>query len=291
MFFGNAARAVFAALLIAGPAFAIEGDGPLAPPQSPGAPMSAEEMIRKFPDDPRGHILAANAAMRKCDLKAVERDVRTAMALAEKHPMFTNNLRLRASLRRMLASGFAMGGQYAKALEELNGLVKGEPANAEYLYMRAQAFVQLGKLEDALADVSQIIDMNNADFKAWQLRGFTEYKLKRFVEAVVTFTVIKENTEDYPPIILGMRGQAHAANGKYDLAMEDYDAALKLAKEWREQLNSDDIVEQDIRLKKTNAEAARSAEAAAPANAAAIRAKLFEADQKSLLPTNSLRCQ
>jgi hypothetical protein len=54
---------------------------------------------------------------------------------------------------------------------------------------------------------------------------------------------------------------------------------------------SDEIVEREIALKKANAEAARKAEAAAPGDAARIRADLFKADQQSLLPTNSLRCQ
>jgi tetratricopeptide (TPR) repeat protein len=184
-----------------------------------------------------------------------------------------------------------MSQQHGKALAEENILVQGEPENAEFLYMRAQAHVQLKQLEQALDDVGKIIELNNGDFKAWQLRGFTEYRLKHFQQAIATFTVIAENTDDYPPIILAMRGQAHAANGTYDLALADYDAATALAQKQRAAGYSDEIVEREIALKKSNAEAARKAEAAAPKDAPRIRAKLFDDDQHSLLPTNSLKCQ
>jgi tetratricopeptide (TPR) repeat protein len=281
------------ALLIAHPAASIEDDRLIPPAElpQPGAQMGADELIRKYPADPRGYILAANAAMRTCALPVAEREIRTALERAQKHPMFTNNARLRTSMRRMLASVLAMSQQFDKALTEAHALVESDPANTEFLYMRAQTYVQLGQLEKALDDAGKVIDLDNTHFKAWQLRGFVEYRLQRFQEAATTFTLIAENTPDYPPIILGMRGQAHAANGKYDLALENYDAALALAQKQRAEGYSDEIVEQEIALKKANAEAARTAEAASPQDARRIRADLFAADQRSLLPTNSLKCQ
>jgi tetratricopeptide (TPR) repeat protein len=295
MSFTNAARiAVLLIAPLATPALPIEDDGvtpPAGTPQTQVVPLSPDEMIRKFPDDPRGYVLSANAAMRKCEMGIAERDIRTALDRAQKHPMFTNNARLRTSMRRMLASVLAMSQQHDKALEEMNVLVKAEPANTEFLFARAQAYVQLNQLEKALDDAGKIIELDNTYFKAWQLRGFTEYRLKRFQAAVTTFTLIAENTEDYPPIVLGMRGQAHAASGKYDMALADYDAAVALAKKQRAEGYSDEIVEREIELKKSNAEGARKAETASPQNAARIRAELFDADQRSLLPTNSLKCQ
>ncbi len=283
----------FIALLFAHPALAIESDGLIPPAElpQPGAAVTADELMRKYPADPRGYILAANTAMRKCELPVAEREIRNALERADKHPMFANNTRLRTSMRRMLASVLAMSQQFEKALVEGNLLVDSDPANPEFRFMRAQTYVQLGQLENALADAGKAIELDNGDFKAWQLRGFTEYRLKRFQEAATTFTLIAENTEDYPPIILAMRGQAHAANGKYDLALENYDAATALAQKQRAEGYSDEIVEKEIALKKSNAEAARKAEAASPQDAARIRAALFAADQRSLLPTNSLKCQ
>jgi tetratricopeptide (TPR) repeat protein len=269
-------------------------DRQLIPPAElpqPGVPLNTDELIRKYPADPRGRILAANSAMRACDLATAEREIRTAIDLAQKHPMFANNMRQHTAMRRMLASLLAMSGQHEKALAEENLLVQGDPGNIEFLYMRAQAYVQVKQLDKALADAERIIGIDNTDFKAWQLRGFTEYRLKRFQDAATTFTLIITNTEDYPPIILGMRGQAHAANGKYDLALSDYQAALALAEKQRAAGYSDAIVEDEIRLKRAHAEAAQKAEATAPHNAARIRADLFDADQQSLLPTNSLKCQ
>lgn len=289
----STARVMFVALLMASPAAAIESDGLIPPAElpRPGAAMSADELIRKYPADPRGYVLAANAAMRKCELPVAEREIRNALERAGKHPMFTDNTRLRTSMQRMLASVLAMSQQFEKALVVGNLLVDSDPANGEFRFMRAQTYVRLGQLEKALDDAGKAIDLDNRDFKAWQLRGFTEYRLKRFQEAATTFTLIAENTEDYPPIVLAMRGQAHAANGKYDLALENYDAATKLAQKQRAEGYSDEIVEKEIALKKSNAEAARKAEAASPKDAARIRADLFAADQRSLLPTNSLKCQ
>jgi len=291
MSFGKTVRVMcagLAGLLLAGPAHAIEKD---TPPGAQGAPVAPEDMIRKLPDDPRGYILAANEAMRACDLTAAERAIRAAIERAGKHPMFIDNTRLHISMRRMLASIYAMDQQFDKALAENDALVASAPDNPEFLFMRAQNLVQLERLDAALDDVGKIIELDNTHFKAWQLRGFTEYRLKRFPQAIATFTLIAENTEDYPPIILGMRGQSHAANGTYDLALADYDAATALAVKQRAEGYSDEIVEREIALKKANAEAARKAEAAAPGDAARIRADLFKADQQSLLPTNSLRCQ
>jgi len=278
-----------AALLLASPAAAIEERAPA--PKQQSAPLTPEDLIRKHPDDPRGYILAANNAMRACDLTAAERAISIAIDLAEKHPTFTSDTRLHISMRRMRASVYAMDQQFDKALTENDALVASAPDNPEFLFMRAQNLVQLERLDAALDDVGKIIELDNTHFKAWQLRGFTEYRLKRFPQAIATFTLIAENTEDYPPIILGMRGQSHAANGTYDLALADYDAATALAVKQRAEGYSDEIVEREIALKKANAESARKAEAAAPGDAARIRADLFKADQQSLLPTNSLRCR
>ena len=118
--------------------------------------------------------------------------------------------------------------RYNQQIKKYNWLIRLNPVPSNYS-IRAHAFSNLKQYDDAIKDISKAIDINPyyADF--YRSRAFYYSKIEKNDLAVKDYNSaidLKFNLKDYYYLFL-FRAQSFEDNKEYQLAINDYDIAIK----------------------------------------------------------------
>lgn len=164
-------------------------------------------------------------------------------------------------------------GNYKAAVEKLTQAIEINPKNARAYNTRGDAFYRLGEYDKAQADSSQAIRLNPHDANAYYDRGFIFYKLRKYKEAIADYNKAIELDEKNANIYFG-RGLA-----RYKLkdkqgedkqgAIDDLSQAISLKPEYSEAYLQRGIVHRRIGQKQAAIEDFATAIAISPTYAEA----------------------
>jgi tetratricopeptide (TPR) repeat protein len=122
--------------------------------------------------------------------------------------------------------------QYQNALNDLSVAIKLDPNEGFFYYKRGNFYLVLypNNLDSALQDYNKAISLGYNNPEVFTNRGTIFIKQKMFSQAIDDFTKVitlmqgKEGIVD----VYGTRAALYAKTGQNDLAILDYDAALKI---------------------------------------------------------------
>ncbi|XP_028409356.1 protein SGT1 homolog [Dendronephthya gigantea] len=76
---------------------------------------------------------------------------------------------------------------YIEAIKKYTSAIEQNAQNPKYYNQRANAFIKLGKYQDALADTSSSIELDATNAKAFLRKGIAHFHLKEFMNAKEAF--------------------------------------------------------------------------------------------------------
>jgi tetratricopeptide (TPR) repeat protein len=133
-----------------------------------------------------------------------------------------------AAIYRNRAQAYRWSGQYDLAIKDYDAALGIDPRDVEALYGRGWVFEIVQKHDLALADADSLLAIGEKanKFAINQLRCRVLAALARFDAAI---DACSQQLKPYAShIFLVDRGEAYLAAGRYDRAVEDFDAALKI---------------------------------------------------------------
>ena len=100
-----------------------------------------------------------------------------------------------------------------------------DPVRGSY-YFRGQAFLELGQYTEAVADLSQTLDLDPQNIGAYYFRGLAYRDMEQFPEAIADFS---QTLEFDPGSALSnyYRGLTHEDLGENEKAIADYQSVLE----------------------------------------------------------------
>ena len=130
--------------------------------------------------------------------------------------------------RLLLERGFAEGklNQWAEAAKDFGEAAKTNPTAAVFM-QRADAYRDMKKFPEALADYSKVIELEPRSYDAYVARGIAEAHLKKNAEALHDFgRALDLNKNGVEALI--QRGEIHLAREEWRLAANDLEDSLEL---------------------------------------------------------------
>ena len=121
-------------------------------------------------------------------------------------------------------------GDYRKAIDDFNiamTLTQDQSETATIYYNRGRAYKELNRLDDALSDYSQAIQVNPNYTAAYFSRGLLHHQRKNVDEAIADYTRTIAFDENHARAFFN-RGLLHRKNGKDHLALRDFEAATDI---------------------------------------------------------------
>lgn len=123
--------------------------------------------------------------------------------------------------------------RYSDAVGILNGLIDEYGNNPDLLEMRADCYLEMGMVEESLADFTKCIDMSDGGTAAF-FRGMRAHAYRcggMYPEAVRDFSAY---VDYYPTDAYGYysRGWCHELSGDDEAAMEDYDNGIAVDEDY-----------------------------------------------------------
>jgi len=116
---------------------------------------------------------------------------------------------------------------YDAEIKKLDALIKKDSKNIGAFYNRGWMYASKGDVQKAIADYSQVIEIDEEFGDAYYNRGLLYIKMKRDEQAVRDFSkAIEFDSRAFDAYC--NRGNVHFKMGKGDLAIKDYTAALKI---------------------------------------------------------------
>ncbi len=132
----------------------------------------------------------------------------------------------------LLASAHVSSQQFGPAIEAADAVLQRDPGNVAALRIRAQSRLQLGRPEQALGDVEQLLAAAADDAHAMALKGTALLQLQRLDEAEAAFLAIRETGDAQGDPSAAARGCATLARfyaegrGEPDRAAATFDECL-----------------------------------------------------------------
>lgn len=181
---------------------------------------SLTEVIRRNPNDPEAYNTRGTVYARIGEFSDAIADFTKAIQLDPKNTTaYTNRaLALRQTKRNDLA------------LADFDRAIESNPNHAPAYIGRANLLRAQGRLDQALSDLDQAIRLNpegGLGAQAFHARGLIRQKQGDQVQAITDF----DNAIDRDPFVAApyqARAQSLIAQGKYDPAIEDLNAALNV---------------------------------------------------------------
>ncbi|MCK4789264.1 MAG: tetratricopeptide repeat protein [Desulfobacteraceae bacterium] len=116
---------------------------------------------------------------------------------------------------------------YDAEIKKVDDLIKKDSKNIGAFYNRGWMYASKGDVQKAIADYSQVIEIDEEFGDAYYNRGLLYAKMKRDEQAVRDFSkAIEFDSRAFDAYC--NRGNIHFKMGKGDLAIKDYTAALKI---------------------------------------------------------------
>ncbi|HEY9172691.1 MAG TPA: tetratricopeptide repeat protein [Verrucomicrobiae bacterium] len=120
-----------------------------------------------------------------------------------------------ATIRRVQAEAYRQRKDYAKAIAMLEAQREKSPRNPQLAFALAEARLDAGQFSESLALCRELLDQDQGSAAVWRLRGLSEYGLKWYREAKVSFeAALKEAPADrdlrnYLDHVSGMLGEGN----------------------------------------------------------------------------------
>jgi serine/threonine-protein kinase len=125
-----------------------------------------------------------------------------------------------------LANLYRTRGDYGAAAREYERAVELTPDNAPVRGILAAMYTFLGRYDDAVAEAERSIAVTPSHF-AYAALGATQYRMRRFNDAVATLEKTRSIMEDYQTV--GNLARAYYWSGQKDQARKMYQRAIELA--------------------------------------------------------------
>lgn len=140
----------------------------------------------------------------------------------------TTNLALRnsrdnADVHRLRANILQAMHQPEQALVDISRVVELRPAEPDAYRVRGQAYLDLGRYREALADYTKLTELEHTSL-AYVRRGVCYLKLHQPDQAIADFT--KGIEIDQSPECYLQRGMAYASVGQHEKAVADFTTAI-----------------------------------------------------------------
>ena len=122
-------------------------------------------------------------------------------------------------------------GEYGRAVEEFSEAIRLTVDRAYECYVRrAYACVRMGEFDRADADYSTAIGLDPNVDVAYAMRGEMRAQRGQYDMAIVDYDIaVRLATEEtYGAYVHLRRGEAHAARNEYDRAIADFESAIRL---------------------------------------------------------------
>jgi Flp pilus assembly protein TadD len=138
------------------------------------------------------------------------------------------------------ASHFVEAGAWEPAIERLNEVIRRDPENGTAYQQRAFVLLELGKFNDALVDAEAAVSFERDDFESYLARGAAYIKVGRLEEALADLTRyideedVRATDGRRPSRGYYFRGLAHAGLGDDRRAIRDYGRAIRRWPDWPE---------------------------------------------------------
>lgn len=111
-------------------------------------------------------------------------------------------------------------------VERSTQILQRDRQNADAYYRRGIAYLQLEKLDSAIADFTEAIRLNAQDAEAYNNRGFAHYRLKHYEAAIADYTQAIQLNPRFANAHL-LRGLLHYDTGNHSQAIQDTTQAIR----------------------------------------------------------------
>ncbi len=117
-------------------------------------------------------------------------------------------------------------GDLERAIESYTACLELDPNYTDALNNRAVVYGKIDKIELAIADLEEAIERNPNDGIAWANLGLAHHEMGNFEVAIKHYNEAEKRTVQ--PQIAFQRGNSYLGLEKFELAVQDYEASLKL---------------------------------------------------------------
>lgn len=126
-------------------------------------------------------------------------------------------------------------GKPERSQEDLDAAVDSSPENAQaigisHLLMKAALAHHSERFDDAVAAATEVLELDPENEAAYRVRAGSYWYSEQFVEAVQDYSALMETQEKSDAATLNGRGQVYAEMGEFDLALEDLQTSVELAR-------------------------------------------------------------
>lgn len=120
-------------------------------------------------------------------------------------------------------------GNFDNAINSFTKSIEFDPSKSTYIY-RARAYIQSNKYKQALQDLNKVIEIDSTFEPGYVERGRLKNLLQDYEGAVADFTksITLNNNKLDPYYAHYSRGLIYMDQGKYELALQDFDRSLEL---------------------------------------------------------------
>jgi tetratricopeptide (TPR) repeat protein len=157
-------------------------------------------------------------------IQQIEQVVADARALYDRNPQL-RVLEGRATL--VLADEARAAGDFATALELYNRALEQGGPNWRYLHGRGGVYMRLGRFEEAIADMNEVLVLRPDYVYALEYRSWSRYQRGQNENAILDITRIIE-LGDGSARQYGIRADAYKRLGRFDAALADLAIAIEM---------------------------------------------------------------
>ena len=102
-----------------------------------------------------------------------------------------------AQIDERIASCYLSLGDYPSALRHINYSIDADSTDADFYYMRANIYAELGRIDMSIADMSSYIELHPKSYYGYYRRGWWKHMANQCLEALEDFEISKSITSTY----------------------------------------------------------------------------------------------
>lgn len=125
------------------------------------------------------------------------------------------------------AQAYALGGDDAKALDDLSAAIRLDGRRASAWYRRGQVLLRRDRFDEAIVDFTRVLELSPRDALALNARGWSLFKLGRYDAAYRDVEASLSLSPRYAPAY-DTRAHIREALGQREAAIADFRMALTL---------------------------------------------------------------
>jgi tetratricopeptide (TPR) repeat protein len=135
-----------------------------------------------------------------------------------------------------------------EAIKDANYCVNAKPKNTDYLIKRSQIFVKMQKGDMAINDLNKVLELEPAKIDAYYFRGLVKMNFfNKYDDAITDLSkFIETMTVKYKADAFLNRGRCYQMQEKNDLALQDFNNAVKFDPFFKEAYLQRGIMQNDL---------------------------------------------